>query len=245
MRVARLVLVLILTSATEAQLLPRRRVAVRVGNMMADSGAKVTVEALNEGLKQAKDELGDVLDLQLSLELYAQIQIGPQARLHQKSGTGQDRPRQDCLGLLLAETARLAARLQEEKFSPPVLEKMVLDYQGIGPAGPAAGAAPGSWSSRQSVLGGPFAKGDEDLSGGRSVTCLERHQPLDPSGKSPKSVHLSLVFLTRKESQEVRKTVDFDLQLDRQKTAEPMPASPWKVKNVEYDRPAVADEGRQ
>jgi hypothetical protein len=69
------------------------------------------------------------------------------------------------------------------------------------------------------------------------VTCLERHQPLDPSGKSPKSVHVSLMFRTRKESQEARKTVDFDLELDSTKTAGSRPASPWKVKNVEYDRP--------
>lgn len=135
MRAARLVLVLILLSAMtragEAQLLPGRRVAVRVGNRMAEFGARVTMEAMDEGLKQAKDELGDALDLQLSVELYAQIQMSPQARLPLKRGTEQDRPRQDCLSLLLAETARLAARLEEEKFSPPVLEKMVLDYQGI------------------------------------------------------------------------------------------------------------------
>ena len=68
------------------------------------------------------------------------------------------------------------------------------------------------------------------------MTYLERHQPLDPSSKSPKCVHLSLVFLAKKESQEVQKTVDFDLVLDKQKTAGPRPASPWKVKNVEYDR---------
>jgi len=69
------------------------------------------------------------------------------------------------------------------------------------------------------------------------VTCLERHQPPDPSGKSPKSVHCSFVFLTSKDSEEFRKTVDFDLQLGKQKPAGPRPASPWKVKNVEYDRP--------
>jgi len=240
MRATRLVLVLILLSAMtrsgEAQLLPRRRVAVRVGEMMADFGARVTMEGMKEGLNQATRELGDVLDLQLSLELYAQIQMGPQAKLHMKGGAEQDRPRHDSLSLLLAETARLAARLQEEKFSPPVLETMVLDYQGIASVKPTTGDVPGSWSSRQIFLGGPFAKG-EDLSGRRSVTCLERHQPLDPSGKSPKSVHCSFVFLTRKESQEVQKTVDFDLQLDKQQTAGPRPASPWKVKNVEYDRP--------
>jgi hypothetical protein len=48
MRAARMVLVLILlsamTSAAEAQLLPRRRVAVRVGEMMADFGARMTME---------------------------------------------------------------------------------------------------------------------------------------------------------------------------------------------------------
>ena len=242
MRAARMVLALILlaamTSAAEAQLLPRRRVAVRVGEMMADFGARMTMEGMKEGLNQATRELGDALDLQLSLQLYAQIQMAPQARLHQKSGTGQDRPKQDCLGLLLAETARLAARLEEEKFSPPVLEKMVLDYEGIPPLKPTAGVDPGSWSSRQIVLGGPFEKGDpsKDLSERRSVTCLERHRPLDPGGKSPKSVHCSFVFLTSKDDEEFRKTVDLDLYLDKQKTAGPTPASPWKVKNVQYDR---------
>jgi hypothetical protein len=165
--------------------------------------------------------------------------MGSQARLHLKKGDEQDRPRQDSLGLLLAETARLAARLEEEKFSPPVLEKMVLDYEGIASVKATAGDAPGSWSSRQIFLGGPFEKENppKDLAGRRSVTCIWRHLPLDPASKSPKSVHCPLVFLTKKESQEVRKTVDFDLQLDQQKTAVPRPASPWKVKNVEYDRP--------
>ena len=169
MHATRMVLVLILlaamTSAAEAQLLPRRRVAVRVGNLMADFGARMTMEGMKEGLNQAKDEMGDVLDLQLSLELYAQIQMGPQARLHMKRGTEQDRPRQDSLSLLLAETARLAARLEEEKFSPPVLEKMVLDYQGIASVKPAAGEVPGSWSSRQIYLGGLLGKGTSPRGG--------------------------------------------------------------------------------
>jgi len=192
--------------------------------MMADFGARVTVEALNEGLQQATDELGDVLDLQLSLQLYAQSQLGPRANQPIKGSAGKERPRQDCLGLLLAETGRLAERLEEEKFSTPMLEKMVLDYHGIAALKSAAG---GEWSSRKIE------------SRGRSVTMVERHQPRDAASKLPKSVHCSFVFLTTKESQEVHKTVDFDLQLDSQKTAGPRPVSPWKVKNVEYDRAAV------
>jgi hypothetical protein len=174
------------------------------------------------------DELGDVLDLELSLKLYAQIQMTPRANQSITGGTKEARPRQDCLGLLLAETARLAARLEEEKLSPPVLEKMVLDYQGIGRVKTGEGDVPdGEWSTRQITTGG------------RTVTRVERHQPLDPSGKSPKCVHCSFVFLTSKESQEVRKTVDFDLCLEKQTTATPVPVSPWKVKNVQYDRAAA------
>ena len=128
---------------------------------------------------------------------------------------------------------------------------MVLDYEGIAPLKPAAGdGKDGEWSSRQIYLGGTFGKGDpskdrsEDLSNRRSVTCVERHRPQDPASKSPNSVHCSFVFLTKREGQEVRKTVDFDLVLDKEKKAGP-PTSPWKVKNVQYDKPAVADEGRQ
>jgi hypothetical protein len=47
----------------------------------------------------------------------------------------------------------------------------------------------------------------------------QRHHPLEPGGKSPKSVHRSFVFLTTKESQEVRKAVGFDLQLDKQQNS--------------------------
>ncbi|MFN0018562.1 MAG: hypothetical protein ACKVP0_09900 [Pirellulaceae bacterium] len=228
MRADRLVLVLMLlsamTSAAEAQLLPRRRVAVRVGEMVADFGARVTMEGMKEGLNQATDELGDVLDLRLSLAIYAQIQMAPRANQPFKNGVKEDRPRQDCLGLLLAETARLAARLEEEKLSPPVLEKMVLDYHGIGFVTSAAGdVKEDEWSSRQIEAGG------------RSVTCVERHQPLDPGSKSPRSVHCSFVFLTKKEGQEFRKTVDFDLYLEKEKREGP-PVSPWKVKNLEYDK---------
>ncbi len=65
MRAARMVLVLMLlaavTSAAEAQLLPRRRVAVRVGEVMADFGGRLTMEAMNQGLNQAPDELGEDL----------------------------------------------------------------------------------------------------------------------------------------------------------------------------------------
>jgi hypothetical protein len=230
MRAARMVLVLILlaamTSVAEAQLLPRRRVAVRVGEMMADFGARVTMDGMKEGLNQARDEMGDVLDLELSLQLFAQIQMAPRAKQPIKSGAKQERPRQDCLGLLLAETARFAAPLEEEKFSPPVLEKMVLDYAGIALAKPAAGdMKDGEWSSRKIEAGG------------RSVTCIERHRPLEPGSKSARSVHCSFVFLTSKEGQEVRKTVDFDLVLDKEKKEGP-PVSPWKVKNVQYDKAA-------
>ena len=171
--------------------------------------------------------MGDVLDLELSLQLFAQIQMAPRANQPLKSGTKEDRPTQDCLGLLLAETARLTAKLGEEKFSPPVLEKMVLDYQGIAFARPAAGdVKEGPWSSRQIEAGG------------RSVTCIQRHRPQDPSSKSPRCVHCTFVFLTSKEGQEVRKTVDFDLCLEKEKREGP-PVSPWKVRNVQYDRPAV------
>jgi hypothetical protein len=232
MSTARISLILILlaamTSAAEAQLLPRRRVAVRMGNMMADFGARVTMEAMNEGLRQGMDEMGDVLDLELSLKLYAQIQMAPRANQPIKGGTKEARPRQDCLGLLLAETARLAEKLEEEKFSPPVLEKMVLDYQGIGRVKTGVENVPdGEWSTRQIS------------EGGRTVARVERHQPLDPSGKSPKCVHCSFVFLTSKESQEVRRSVDFDLCLEKQTTAAPVPVSPWKVKNVQYDKPSM------
>jgi hypothetical protein len=225
MRAARLLLVLILlaamTSSAEAQVLPRRRVAVRVGNMMADFGGRVTMEAMNQGLNQARDELGDALDLRLSLATYAQIQMVPRANQPIKGGTKDDRPRQDCLGLLLAETARLATRLDEEKFAPPVLEKMVLDYEGIPSLKPAAGdVKEGQWSSRKIDAGE------------RSVTCVERHRPLEPGSTSPRSVHCSFVFLTSKEGQEFRKTVAFDLVLDKEKKEGP-PVSPWKVKNVQ------------
>ena len=238
MRAARIVLVLILlftmTSTAQAQLMPRRRVAVRVGNMMADFGAKVTVDALNEGFKQATNELGDILDLELSIQIYAQSQLAPRANQPIKGVSGKDRPRQDCLGLLLAETAQLAARLEEEQFAPPRLEKMVLDYQGIAAVKTSDGnVKEGEWSSRKIE------------SGGRSVTVLQRHQPRDAASMSPKGVHCSFAFLTTKEGQEVRKTIDFDLVLDKLKTEGPVPATPWNVKNVEYGRPSPVEGGRQ
>ena len=76
------------------------------------------------------------------------------------------------------------------------------------------------------------------------MICVERHQSLDPGSKSPRSVHCSFVFLTSKEGQEVRKTVDFDLCLDKEKKVGP-PVSPWRVKDVQYDRATPTVENRQ
>jgi len=212
-----LMLLVAMTSTVQAQVLHRRRVGHAVATRIAEFGANVTMEALNQGMNKAFDELGDVLVLQLAFQFYAQIEMDPQARQQFAGGAKSDSPNQSCVCMLLAESDRLTDRLKEEEFSPPVLEKMYLEYSGIDSTQAARNSG---WSSRKLYAGEPPKKG-EDVSNRPSVTLVERYLPKDPRSKSPQSVHCSLVFQTRK-GQEFHKTVDFDIVLDTAKICLPV-----------------------
>lgn len=232
-----LVVILLAAVASEArgQVLPRRRVGAALGNRIAEFGAQVTFDALNQGINKAFDELGDVLVLQLALQLYAQIEMDPAAKARFTSGPRPESAQGSYTCFFLDESAQRAQRLKEEDegYSPPVLEAIYLDHQGIDSTKAAGKGTP--WTSRPIYLNENAKKGkaSQDNTKGPSVKWVERHQPADPRSKSPPNVHGTLVYRTTKAGEEIRKTVDFDYAREQNQEGS---RSAWKIKNVQYDQ---------
>jgi hypothetical protein len=242
MRAASIGLVVILMAAmvgeAQAQVLPRRRVGVALGNRIAEFGAQVTVDALGQGISKAFDELGDVLVLQLALQLYAQIEMDPAAKARFTSGRRPESAQGSCVCFFLDESDKLAQRLKGEDFSLPVLEAIYLDHRGIDSTKAAGKGTP--WTSRPIYLAENAKKGEaaQDNTTGPSVKWVERHQLKDPRDKSPPNVHGTLVYRTIKAGQEMRKTVDFDYS--RKQNQDGSLSAEWKLQNVQYDLPLPA-----
>jgi uncharacterized protein (TIGR03000 family) len=142
MRITRLVLIVVLlgavTSSSFAQLLPRRREATRkaIEEAVMVDAAKWAGEVLGKEIGKALDKLmekvGHFLELRESIQLFAEIQMDPQAKKRIDNATDRDsRELKELMDtgstrVFLSETAKFAEKLRNEKFSPPVLEKIYL-----------------------------------------------------------------------------------------------------------------------
>ena len=254
MRAIRFAVVWILLGAMApygySQVLPRRR-AERVLNDIlektADAMARAIADKLKEMVKDLVDEAGNFFDLQLSTQVFAQMQMDPQMKKRIEGAADRDARAMLAKELIdrggasvfLAETAKFADKLKKEKFSTPVLEKMYLEYEtdGVQLKWDGGEKADNGFTSRQIFMGDFLAKKELPKEPGdrRAVTVLEKQRPRDSKNKIPLTVHCSLVFTTQREDQEFQKTLALDLYLTELKKEEGARlAYPWKVKNVEY-----------
>jgi hypothetical protein len=243
-----------------SQLLPRRRVANGKGTLpeverrIMEFGAKVTMDALTQGMTRGMTELsnkiGWYLDLRNSFDLYARCQMDPELRkrvdgmadrdLNQavKNKLFKEPAGSGSTSICLAETDKFAEKLRSDGFSTPVLRKMYLEYHVEGVSITRVSSGDPNKPMPREIAAGQFRGGNEVTKGKgdrRVVTCYESLKPKDPKNNSPDGVHCSFVFTAQKDGKELEKTLSFDLSLEEMKPREGGPSTlAWKALNVQY-----------
>jgi hypothetical protein len=237
-----------------SQLLPRRRVNRAMDSTLKQImekeaipwATKVIADEIGKAVEQWLDENGHFLDLDASIQLFAESEMDAQVKTRIDSLS--DRASREWLkelldkgsaSVFLSETAKFASKLRNQQFSLPVLEKIYLEYENDGghPLRDNVGKESG-FASRQVFMGDFLErkKLPNERRDRRALTCFEKHRPKDPKNKIPLIVHCSFVFNTQRDSEGFAKTLSFDLYLEHLKKVEGAKiAYPWKVKNVQYN----------
>ncbi len=247
----RLTLVLVLIAAAPStgfsQLLPRRRVAHAVDAVARpeiERSAPWIAQVLADAVKDALKDFGLSLEVSFSVQLFGELQMDPQLKKRIASNTDPDSPAAWAMELMnnggthvfLAETAKLADKLKREGYSPPVLEKMYLEYEYAGrkPFKDDIGM-PGHLSSEPMTQSGWFESQDAAKPPAikRTVMLHEGNRPHHPKNPNPLTIHCALVFATKRDGKDATKTLWFDMYRDDLKIDPAARVMPWKVKNVQ------------
>jgi hypothetical protein len=240
-----LVLLLAVPTTGYSQLLPRRRAAT--GNAIIEQIAIEAVRRMHFDFKDMFKDMFKNLELSFSIQLFAELQMDPEMKKRIESNTDATSPEAMARELLakgsarvfVKETTRFSKALTKEKFAPPVLEKIFVEYQYTGDHPFKEGIGrDGEFSSRTITPSGYFSGtggSAKDLGVRRTITCYESNKAKDPNDPIPLTLHCALVFSTQREGKEIEKILWLDLYLEELKMDRVTKALPWKVTNVQHN----------
>jgi hypothetical protein len=209
--------------------------------------APLVGELMVEAVKDMFKHLTINVDISLSTQLFAELQMDPQLKGRIESATDRTSPESMAKELklkgsarvFLSETQKFSKLLAKEKFAPPVLEKIYVEYQYTGDRPFREGLGPdGQFSSRTITPSGFFSTASgsaNEPSARRAITLYESNKRKDPNDPIPLTVHCALVFSTQREGKEVEKILWLDLYLEELKENPLRRAFPWKVTNVQHN----------
>ena len=175
-----------------------------------------------------------VLGLLINADLFARVEM--QGGLKYKIDTG-DLPKEllteGSASVFLAERAKFAEKLREEKFVNPLLATIYLEIEDDDAKWePLVGN--GAFQSMPLFATGNLPERIEEHTPAALLLFSHKVRRAPDKDKIPVTAHCSFVFMAMKEGKGFMKTLSYDVYLEKAELRKDSYTYPWKVRNVEY-----------